>query len=760
MTALKKHDLGNNLDGAILLSSEERCSLLFKTLNKHGVKWCSWKSNQHLDVGIRGDTDLDILFLPEDRSHVKGIMLKSGFVEFKPAEHRGYPGVSDFISFDVQTGKVLHVHAHFLLTLGEKNAKSFIFPWNSVLLENCECSPSDKDVCVLKPCFEILFLIVRDAIKIRTRDNVKNLIKPRRYGGKDFWREFEWLKERVVVEDFEYAVNTLFGYQYYDLLLDALENPNWSNMRAIKTYVNECGYVHGWKRMGPKRTAYTMLLHEGYNKFCRVFEKLKIEQFWVIRRRVLPGEGIVIAFLGADGSGKSTVVKTLQNEWEHKIDVPRFYLGHGDGQKSFYIRIVKSFLSFARFLKKRIKGHEISKPHTSEIKPRETDRKACGYSDFLMAIANVFSKKTLLRKIHRLRQRGYVVICDRWPQNQVAGINDGPLLSSCLDSKNIIIRTIANWENKQFQYLGAFHPDLAIKLIASLDVALARKPENKAMSDVISYKIDTVKGVDISKDKNDVVVCADQPLSEVMQSVRSLIFSRILFQGGVVNGQYYECFGLPGAGKSTFTKSVVSELGYKNFHDCYHAAYSDAATRVKGFVHAAIYDFHLYVKILFFICRFGLWGGHTKNLLKIPYRRQAFKKFDLQKNIISEQLFLQDIWSCLLDCTAGNKIKPHQLSPLLCSVFKDLKTSVVYVKAHEGCVAERIKMREDGFSRFDNRATEDVVASLKHVTNMTDVLVKSACLAGVDVIELDGTALPSEVISSFKNIIGSKPCEV
>src|SRR6185295_15909928 len=52
------------------------------------------------------------------------------------------------------------------------------------------------------------------------------------------------------------------------------------------------------------------------------------------RRRVLPQGGVLVALVGSDGSGKSTLTKDLSAWLSWKIDVLPLYFGSGDGPSS------------------------------------------------------------------------------------------------------------------------------------------------------------------------------------------------------------------------------------------------------------------------------------------------------------------------------------------------------------------------------------------------------------------------------------------
>ena len=73
--------------------------------------------------------------------------------------------------------------------------------------------------------------------------------------------------------------------------------------------------------------------------------------------RRAPGGGIVVAVLGVDGSGKSTLVRSL-NQWlGQEVDVLPIYFGTGDGRPSLLLLPLKLLVPLASPLfRKRPKG--------------------------------------------------------------------------------------------------------------------------------------------------------------------------------------------------------------------------------------------------------------------------------------------------------------------------------------------------------------------------------------------------------------------
>jgi thymidylate kinase len=82
-----------------------------------------------------------------------------------------------------------------------------------------------------------------------------------------------------------------------------------------------------------------------------------------------------------------------------------------------------------------------------------------------------------MRACIRARNRGMIVVCDRYPQAQVPGFNDGPLLTGWLERGGGLRRRIAAWELQTYQRLAAIAPDLVVKLDVTPEVGLRRSPD-------------------------------------------------------------------------------------------------------------------------------------------------------------------------------------------------------------------------------------------------------------------------------------------
>ncbi|MGB1077178.1 MAG: hypothetical protein ACPG05_02640, partial [Bdellovibrionales bacterium] len=526
-------------------------------MEDHGIIWCSWKSNEHIEPALSGDTDLDALFYAGDRYKVIQVMETCGFMLFSATSHRSYPGVLDFISIDVISGKVFHIHAHFLLTLGEQNIKSYIFPWNQQILDNRTKEKKYTKVYTSDLETELILLLIRYAIKIRWREYIKYKLKDK-FGNKDFWTEYKWLREKLSDDKGDEILvshplkDTLGEAIFEDVVNIVNSEPDLVKMLSLKRNVERQSIDKGWRRLPTVLIPLCMWKNEIRNNAVRLFEKIGISQSFITRRRTLHNQGVVVTFLGADGAGKSTITNSIIQSWQHKIDVPYVYFGSGDGQKNILRFLFRLAVRIKTLFQKEGNKEAINKTYKAGTLEEANIRPSL--STIVSTIIGCIEKKRAMHKVMKLKAQGFIVVCDRWPQNQAGGINDGPLMENYLEHQHVLYRFIARWEQSQFSKIcSRLQPDIVFKLLTSLDVALKRKPENNAVRKIIERKIKTLQELEFEEASRVVVIDAERPLKNVLQNVRQEIWS-FVSEKRKYSPFYYECVGLPGAGKTTISK--------------------------------------------------------------------------------------------------------------------------------------------------------------------------------------------------------------
>ena len=121
---------------------------------------------------------------------------------------------------------------------------------------------------------------------------------------------------------------------------------------------------------------------------------------------------------------------------------------------------------------------------------------------------------------HRGASRGLVVVTDRYPQNEIDGFNDGPLLTHLAWAPLWLRRR----EAATYALARRLPPDLVIKLKVSAKTVKQREPNMD--STVIEDRIEALPRLTFSS-SHVVVINAEQPLADVLAAIKQEIW-RIL----------------------------------------------------------------------------------------------------------------------------------------------------------------------------------------------------------------------------------------
>jgi hypothetical protein len=507
-------------------SSLALVSSLFRRLNEAAVAYCHWKSNEHLAAAAAGLTDLDVLV---DRSHqleLQRILQALGFKRFATPPLRAYPAVEDYIGLDQSTGRLAHLHLHYELTLGERYLKGYRLPWEARILATRRLDP-EHNICVADPAIELLLLFVRSALKRRWRDGIRRMLSGARASGQtDFERELTWLQARVQEANVLDVADDLLGPSSSASLKRLLAEPtSASALAAFAAALRPSLRVHRtYGRLEATLRVWARELHWYADAVNRRYLHRPIPM-----RRISPRGGTVIVIVGSDGSGKSTLSRTLQSWLGWKLDVMPIYFGSGDGHAAFY----RQPLRLAhRYLRPFLRGSGSSRPSLAQepAVPHALARDADDGSlhaaaRVVWALALSLEKRGKLRRMTCARNRGMVVICDRFPQSDVPGFNDGPLLSLWHEHRWSICRKLACWEAMPYIDANRAAPDLVIKLVAAPAVVSMRRPEMSHMG--LERRVEAVKALRFPSTTRVVELDATASLDEIALSARRQVWGAL-----------------------------------------------------------------------------------------------------------------------------------------------------------------------------------------------------------------------------------------
>ena len=282
-----------------------------------------------------------------------------------------------------------------------------------------------------------------------------------------------------------------------------------------------------------KKARKSLKIFTGFSKAGSRSMRSKREYFWLVAgvkrrlglnsnqagRRISPSGGSVVVFLGCDGAGKSTTLKYVKKELSKKIDVKSVYLGSGDGSSSL---IRKPMKLIAKKVGGKGVGHAVEKEY-SEKKKVSIKARLYSFAKIIWAVTLANEKKKKLREMTKARNNGLVVLCDRYPQIEVAGYSDGPLLTRYLSKGKGLFYQIARWEYSIYRSFYFNPPDLTIKLMVPTEVAIERKPE--MTPEEIENKKAAIAKMNFSRNNEEIYTDCDinESLSKVMAAVWRVI---------------------------------------------------------------------------------------------------------------------------------------------------------------------------------------------------------------------------------------------
>ena len=498
---------------------------LFGRLQAEGLPYCHWKGNARLYAALSGERDIDLLVDREDATSVGSILAASGFKRFAAIPARASSSTEDHLAFDAVSGELLHVHLHYEMLLTKAGLHWYRLPWEKTVLST-RVFRADVGAHVADPHVELVIFAVRAALRLGAADATHGT-RPAFHGAA--LEELEWLLARTSPERvFEVAL-PLVGRVAARLLTEMAfgGSPRVRDLLALRRRAKPSMRqyrVHGTARAIGRQLAV---------RWRWRWQKMATRYFAgaVPVTRTLQPAGRAVAFLGADGSGKSTVTAEVRRWLSRKIDVLPLYFGSGSGPVSL-MRLPLRLLDALR-----MPGASRAAMAPADAPPVAGDRprtpRATGVAIEMLraarrgwwAVALAREKCVRLTQLRRARARGMVVICDRFPQDQILGYNDGPLLAEWRAHPSMLRRWAARRELAAYRTAVAFPPDLVVKLHVSPEVAQRRK--SSTPMEAIRRKVDAVEALEFPPHVRVVEIDADQPAESVLLEAKRAVWEII-----------------------------------------------------------------------------------------------------------------------------------------------------------------------------------------------------------------------------------------
>jgi thymidylate kinase len=484
---------------------------LIEKLGANGIKYCHWKSNSALSQVLAGQTDVDFLIRRQDGDSFRLLMSQ---LNFRPTGLQGdapFPAVEHYFAMDDETGILVHVHAYYRVITGESLSKNLHLPLEEMLLQNTR---EESSIQVPAKSAELVVFTIRMMLKHTSLVELFMLARD----WKGVRREVEWLfatnpKDETLrlVADWLPSVDT----GLFSECIDALKLPA-PLPRRISLGLRLRSQLSIYARNSRLQAWWS-----GIQKFSLMaYGRLTRSK----RGMILQSGGAVIAFVGPEATGKSTLLSETRRWLGEHFVIEQVHAGK---PKSTLLTMLPNLL--LPLLRSALPAYRPSKIETRRA-ATEQSQQSPEVAPLVSAIRSVFlayDRRALLSRAFARAANGSIVLCDRYP-SMSKGAPDGPQLQQfVIDPQRYPIQAwLARTEKRLYQEIP--DPDMVISLYVPLEVALLRNKTRgkEEPEDYVRYRHSLASNLEYG-DAQIYKINTNQPLDTTVLEVKKNIWRNL-----------------------------------------------------------------------------------------------------------------------------------------------------------------------------------------------------------------------------------------
>ena len=442
---------------------------LFHLLNSEGIRYCHWKSNNHLEQAVQGQTDLDLLVDPAHGQRFRTILSRANIKAMLSPPEARYPAIEDYLGIDADTGRLFHLHVHYQLILGEQYVKNYHLPLECAFWDHV--SFYQKLIKIPAPELELSVLAIRALLKYRDRDAVKDVLKIRTPGmPANILNEFKYLLGHTDWIALQNILQEHCDFISPEIVLDLLRTIPTSPRAGLLFYRLRQQLrrdLHEFQRFSTR---------EARRKYWQSILRQSLPFHYRAQYKKIPVTGgKIIAVVGADGAGKTTIVNELQRWLNWKLRVENTYMG---SQQPSWLTKVCKFIDRGANKAWRI-WKDLIGERNAPARWLEALQEASRNFYYLAISRDRYKRYCAAR---RQASQGTIVLCDRYPLEAIWRVMeqrpmDGPqIIPGDRTQGRRLAQYLSSCERKTYQKIRP--PEHIIILHVSPEVSLKRKPEH------------------------------------------------------------------------------------------------------------------------------------------------------------------------------------------------------------------------------------------------------------------------------------------
>lgn len=453
------------------------------------IQFFNWKGHYAAEKHLYGKGDLDLFIPLTYKDQFEKISKKIGFrrlISYQ-ADHEF---IEHYYGFDVDSSKFAHIHVYFKIVTGEHVSKNYILPLEKYLIDN-------QDATQILPTINnkgkrSIFLI-RYFLKIGSALGIAQYLREKNKYILE-WESFER------IDSYEDIPELNFTSEELNYLEKVYESSSLLKRLFLSIEIKK-------KLKKFRRRTYVELLIFNLKNFIRRL----INKYFVKKKKLL-SPGLVTAICGLDGSGKSSVVEALKQNFSEHFSVKIFHLGRP--RSNLVTLFFKPFILIYSFIKRLMK----------ENQKKTSENKNISMVYAIRSVLLAYDRKVESQRAHKFSKEGYLVICDRYP-----GLSPGKMDSPRIyeDQKRGAFYKFCHRLEKDL-YMSIKPADTILHLSVPLDEAIRRNNKRekfgKETEDEIRQRYNINSRVKfLSYDYND--IDATVSLEEVLFVATSLIWN-------------------------------------------------------------------------------------------------------------------------------------------------------------------------------------------------------------------------------------------
>lgn len=447
----------------LVMINEHIMKKMFTLFMNNRIDYCVFKSTMNLRLSFCARNDFDILLDKKDYRKAVNIFKLLEIKRFETPLINNYSYVENWIAFDSVSGYIYHIHLHMQLITGTAHVKEYRICWEEDLIHNAVL---DKEYNLIKVdnTWELLLLISRIVLKEGDRGLKKAKHSEFRIDN-DMLDELLYLIDRVDVDNFLKTANRVYSDKTVRYLFEVIENKEISATLFAKLFES----ISNERTIKKEKNDFNVFLISKLQNVVSVYGNWNKSRggFYVFKKRK---RGLIIAFVGADGSGKTKTVKEVYKWLNYKIEAQSVYLGAGDGQRPIIKRIKRYVDKNKEYVKGNVGG--LNNVILYLI---------INHIEDCIKLYVSFSNRIKVCRMRNYKKRGGICVADRYPQLEQHGINDGLKIDNT--------SAISRLEKWNLSIVKQIKPDVIFRLNVTEKTSCKRKSENRRNVEGIKQKI-------------------------------------------------------------------------------------------------------------------------------------------------------------------------------------------------------------------------------------------------------------------------------